>query len=91
MNYVFKVTRKIPQKPNSKLTPAQIMHNRFVKMQKQAQEEAERSVSLYTYIYIYMYRLFVHVPEKCSMHPKLNISSVRLMHYGVQPTIKSVQ
>nr|XP_011457174.2 RNA exonuclease 1 homolog isoform X2 [Crassostrea gigas] len=37
------VTRKIPKKPNSKLSPAQIMHNRFVQMQKQAQEEAGRS------------------------------------------------
>lgn len=37
------VTRKIPKKPNSKLSPAQIMHNRFLQMQKQAQEEAGRS------------------------------------------------
>lgn len=66
MNYVFKVTRKIPQKPNSKLTPAQIMHNRFVQMQKQAQEEAERSVSLYMYTCT-LYRLFVHVPAYFSV------------------------
>ncbi|XP_062582976.1 RNA exonuclease 1 homolog, partial [Saccostrea cucullata] len=37
------VTRKIPEKPHTKLSPAQIMHNRFVMMQKQAQEEAGRS------------------------------------------------
>lgn len=42
---IIQVTRKIPKKPNSKLSPAQIMHNRFVQMQKQAQEEAGRSVS----------------------------------------------
>lgn len=34
--------RKIPEKPFSKLSPAQVMHNRFLEMRKKALEEAAK-------------------------------------------------